>query len=168
MNTFTQTYLAIRIVFGSPRRMAWFFMLTVFIFGSLVWLPVKTIPGNDVAFQLSIMTPMNYLLFVSLSFLTSLSVMMQFHLFRQNRKTRNAASAAYAGAGGASALVASVFGAVTCSSCAVALFGFLGTGVAFTMIQHRNAIVLVAIALLVAVLAITARRIVNECDACRV
>lgn len=157
---------ATRTVLRSPQRLTLFLVLGLGVFWVLVLIPVKTVPGNDIVFQLSIMTPENYLLFISLSLLTALSVVMQWHLLRQRRQKKPAALTVYAGAGGASVLVASVFGAVTCSSCAVALFGFLGTGVAFTMIQYRNAMVLGALAILSISLYFTARKINAACETC--
>lgn len=133
------------------------------VFAVFVFIPVKTIPGNDLFFQLSIFTLRDWTLMFALSFLTSLLIIMNIYIFRQRRAI---AEAGKAGAGGLSSMVGAVFGTAACSSCVAALFGFLGLPAVLFLIEARLYIVVGAIGLILLSLYFAAKKIVLACENC--
>ena len=84
-----------------------FVLLSAIIFLAYIFLPVWLTPGNDLEFQLSLLRMKDYSLFVSLSFVTSLLILMQVFLAIRTKKYRERLRAV--GGGGVS-LFSSIFG----------------------------------------------------------
>lgn len=133
------------------------------LFFILVLVPTKTIPGNSLAFQLSIFTPRDYLLLATLSTFTSLLFVMNIYIFRQKRSLVQAGQGSL---GGASSVLGVVFGTAACASCVAALFGFLGLPAVFFLIKARLYIVSAAIALIVISLYFASKKVVQVCQEC--
>lgn len=162
-----QTILAIKVVLKDKKYLAAFLFLSLAIFWLFIYIPVRNIPGNDFAFQLSIMTFQDKILMGLLSILVALSILMNIYAFKLKRSTRIGISAVGQGGGGLfSVVVASVFGTATCASCVAAIFGFLGTGGVLFLLAYRTQIVLVSIVLLLISLYFTSAKVLGICKNC--
>ena len=160
----SQTFTAIRMVLGDTSYLLGFFLLI----GLFVWLffyiPVRNIPGNDFAFQLSIMSPKDIILLITLSTLTALSVVMNGYILRRQFSMRSGVGlVSQGGLGGFVGVIGSIFGTASCASCAVSLFGFLGVGSVFFLLQYRQVITVVAILLLIFSLYFTSKSVLGIC-----
>lgn len=153
---------AIRLVLSSPRRIAGLFVVAVGFFAVLVLIPVLTIPGNDVFFQLSITRVEVLGLMIALSMGNALVVMMQWHLYQGHAVAPRGRDVAADGGLLAGAVVATL-ACTACYSFLLALFGL--TAVAF-IAAHRILIAFIAVVLTVWALSATSRRIVGICTRC--
>lgn len=160
---------ATRTVLNKRRYgVGWLILAGVFFF-LFVSIPVRTIPGNSFLFQLELLSFKEYILLGSLSLLASLSLVMQWYIWRGKRELKSTVSAlGSGGAGGLFATLASMFGTATCASCVAAFFGFLGIGTVFTLIDWRNYIVGFSFILLCLSIYFSSRRIIDECSSCEV
>lgn len=159
-------YRAARQVLGERKYITIFFSLTVFFLGLFIFIPVVTIPGNTLAFQLSIFQLQDYLLITFLALLVGLNFSMNIYTWKRQRRlaaiSKSTASGATAGVSGA---FAAVVGSATCASCLAVLFGFMGLGigsVAFVL-KYQIYFLLGAIALVVISLYFTARKVNRIC-----
>lgn len=155
---------AICMVLGNPRYLIIFLLLI----GAFIWLflyiPVKNIPGNDFAFQLSIMAPKDFVLLITLSTLTALSVVMNGYILKRQFSVRSGVGlVGQGGLGGFAGVIGSIFGTASCASCAISLFGFLGVGSVLFLLQYRQAITMVAILLLIISLYFTSKSVLGIC-----
>lgn len=156
-------------VFKDKRYFFGFILLSVLIFWLLVFIPVRSIPGNDLLFQLSIMSKAEYLLLISLSLLTSISLAMNFYLWTHQRsKKLGLFIFGQGGVGITSGIIASVFGAATCSACLTFIFGLLGVGGVLFLLDYRVHITVFAIVILLLSLYFTSQKILGICKYCRV
>ncbi|MBI4426343.1 MAG: hypothetical protein HY567_02095 [Candidatus Kerfeldbacteria bacterium] len=140
--------------------------LTVGWYMVFVGIPVLTIPGNSLAFQLSIFTDRDYVLMAGLALLASLFTVIQIELFRRHRGGKRWQAIGKAGAGGASATLAAILASAACSSCVAAILGFLGFGTVLTIIQYRWYVVLVAIVFMLISIIFTLRHLDKPCEKC--
>lgn len=164
-----QTILAIKVVLRNKNYLAGFIVLSLGIFWLFIYIPVKNIPGNDFAFQLSIMTLQDKLLSGLLAVLVSLSLVMNVYAFKLKRSTKIGISMVGQGGGGLfSGIVASVFGTATCAACISSIFGFLGTGGVLFLLEYRTQIVLASIVLLLISLYFTSAKVLGICKSCGV
>lgn len=156
---------ALRFVFAAPRGVAAFLVASAGIFALFVLVPVWSTPGNDIAFQLSIMTPVVYAVMIALSLLNGLVIAMQLHVRRHGVKGKaHAETGGMFGAFGAS-LLATV-GCAACYSSVLALFGLSGT---IFIVEHRFWFAALAAALALFAIAKSSQRIVRGCEtACRI
>ena len=84
---------ASRLVLNTSRYRAGLTGLTALLLAVYLFLPVWLTPGNDLAFQLSILLPRDYALFAVLSGVTALLVLMQTYVQIRVRKRRAALAA---------------------------------------------------------------------------
>lgn len=167
---------ASKLVFNDKRYLLGLLVAAFAMFWLLLYIPIRTIPGNDLAFQISILTPKDWFLFTVLPVLTSLSIVMNIYILKNEQSSSsNKASArdgaAMVGQGGTgffSGIIASVFGTATCASCVASIFGFLGVGGVFFLLQYRTYITTAAIILLLISLYFTSKRVLNACESCRI
>ena len=158
-----------KLVFNDKRYFLGFLAAAFVMFWLLLYIPIRTVPGNDLAFQLSILTPKDWLLFTILPVLTALSVVMNIYILKNKGSAQDgAAMAGQGGTGFLSGVIASVFGTATCASCVASIFGFLGVGGVFFLLQYRTAITTGAIILLLISLYFTSKRVLNACESCRI
>ena len=80
----TNIVSAIQKVLGINSYRLLFILLTAVIFWLFLAIPVYTVPGNDFAFQLSILPGQEILLLIALALLTALSIV--FHIFTFRHK----------------------------------------------------------------------------------
>ena len=166
-----QFYLlsANKLVFSDKRYLFGFFLAAFTMFWLLLYIPIRSVPGNDLAFQLSILTPKDWLLFTILPALTALSIMMNIYIFRHKKSAQDGVSmAGQGGTGFLSGIIASVFGTATCASCVATIFGFLGFSGVLFLLQYRTAITTGAIILMLISLYFTSKRVLNACESCRI
>ncbi len=151
------------------RRVA-FIVVTIATFWLFVWIPVRLIPGNDLPFQLSIMTRLDFAMFGILSILNALLLLMQWHLFhlRRVRARSGVGTVITGGIGGLSATFASVLSTASCGACVTGFLGFLGTGGVLFVLNNRWQITLVSILVVVVALVIASKTITEGCRACSV
>jgi hypothetical protein len=139
------------------------------MFWVMLYIPIRTIPGNDLAFQISILTPKDWFLFIVLPALTALSIVMNVYILSKKRSAQD--SVVMVGQGGTgflSGVIASVFGTASCASCVASIFGFLGVGGVFFLVEHRTIITTGAIFLMLISLYFTSRKVLGICDNCKV
>lgn len=155
-------------VFANKLYLLFALLLSLSFFFLFIYIPVRNIPGNDFAFQLSILTPTDFLLLIALSLLTTLSLIMNLYLFLQRRKKQiGIALFSQGGVGIFSGTIASIFGTATCAACVGSLFGFLGVGGVFFLLEYRTPITILAIILLLISLYFTAQKVEGVCKVYR-
>lgn len=160
---------AVAEVLRQRKLFVTFLILGTVLFWIFVTIPTRTIPGNSLAFQLSVLTTKDYFLLITLSALTSLAAIMNIYILANKITAKTgAAMAGQTGVGWASGIIASIFGTVSCSACVAALFGFLGVGGVFFLLKWRVAITVFAIILLLISLYLTSLKILGICKNCSV
>ncbi len=130
----------------------------------LFFLPVWLVPGNSIAFQLSLLRPRDYALTIILAPVIALVLTMHAYLFAQTKGAGARIRAACGGAaGGYAGVLGAVFATAACSWCVAALFGFLGTGAILFIIANQMWAILLALALMLCSLHFAAKRVVSAC-----
>ena len=159
---------ASKVVLQERRYTVWLAVLAILFIAAYVFIPVWLTPGNSIAFQLQILRPKDYALFVVLSSVTALLVVMQAYIIGKSRARKNIAAAVGSGGAGVySALFGGLLATAACSSCVAVLLGFLGAGGVLFVVNYRWYFIAGAIALVLVALYFTARRIVGLCEDCR-
>lgn len=160
---------ALQIVLKDKSYFAGFLIIAAVFFWLFLYIPVKVIPGNDFAFQFSILRPDDIFLLVLLSLLTALSLTIHFYLFR--KKVSNKGITITIGsslAGSTVGIVGSLFATASCAVCVATILGFLGVGTVFFLLAYRQLIISLSIVLLLVSLHFTARKVLGICDVCKV
>lgn len=159
--------IAIATILRERKYLALFLILYPIVFSVFVLIPIRAIPGNDLKFQLSIFTLRDYVVLIVLTLLIALSVIMQAYIFRRARKAQEKAATLGSGlAGGYSGVLASVFATASCSSCAAALLGFLGSGSVLFLVENRWWVTFGTTILLFISLYFSAKKVVRVCVRC--
>lgn len=162
---FSYLFTATKLVLSEKRYLALFILFTIGFLAFLVYIPVTSVPGNDLVFQLSIYTFKDYFLLITLSLLTSLSFSLNIFAILRDFKARSSATLLAQGGGGSlSALIGTIFGTASCSSCVASLFGFLGVGGVLFLIKYKDIITFSAIALMLISLYYTSKRVLGICN----
>ncbi len=158
----------IKIIINSLRRTLHsknyllIFLLIAFIFFSIfVLIPVFSIPGNSLSFQLEIFTFWNYVLMFSLAITISLMISMQIYAYKTKKSVRRGVGRG--AVGGFSSIMAGLFGTASCASCVAAIFGFLGLGTVFFLIEYQWYIVGISLALVLLSIYLTSLSIERGC-----
>lgn len=159
----TETALIILGALRVPASLITGAVVAIGFFLLSVLLPVITIPGNTVPFQLSIYTGRDYILLTILALLAGLHGALLARSWQQ-RRARLALSGA---ASGASGLFAAIVGTAACSSCIAALFSLLGlgTGSVLFVLQYRALFLAAAVAIMLVSLYFAARNTRVCCSA---
>lgn len=164
-----QILLAVKTVLSKKWYLLGFLALTPLIFYLFVLIPVKTIPGNDFIFQLSIFSTRDYILTTFLSILLSLFLVMQLFIIRNATSKKGVlTSIGSGGVGGYVATVGAIFGTAACSSCLFAILGFLGVSTVLTLLQYQWHIVSGAIFILLLSIYFLSKKVNGICDTCKV
>lgn len=161
--TLAETALTIHGALRVPSALVTLVLVSISFLTLAVLLPVITIPGNAVLFQLSIYQGRDYVLLVILSLLAGVHGALLARSWQQ-RRSRLALSGA---ASGASGLFAAIVGTAACSSCIASLFGLLGlgTGSVLFVLQYRALFLAAAVAIMLVSLYLTARSARACCSA---
>jgi len=149
--------------FKNKRYVILFGVTTITMFSTLMLIPVFVVPGNDIAFQLSIYTIRDYAVTVFLSLLYALFIAMQVFLMRQKRQMKSVGAAV---GGSAGALFAGIAGTAFCASCLAPLFALFGIGFGgvIFVLQYRFYFVIGITVLMLIAIYFTARRIRQVCN----
>lgn len=142
-------------------------VLSALLFAMFLLVPVWTIPGNTLAFQISIYLPRDYVLTGFLAGVTGLFLVLQTDLFRQHRGLRaKLGLVGKGGAGSAAGILAAILGTAACASCVAVLLGFLGIGTVFALIRYRWFVVVGAIVLMLISIGLTLKHLAGRCPQC--
>ncbi len=149
---------------SKKKYLAIFISFTVFFLLLFVAIPLFTIVGNDLAFQLSTYNSSDYVLLAVLSLLSGLIFTLQLYKREYGKKVCNSVGT-YASTASASAsgVFASVLGTAVCASCIapiVAFFG-LGFGAVSFVLEYQIHFSLVAIIIMLGALYFIAKNINN-------
>lgn len=150
-----------------------FLVCTIFAITSLaifIALPVVTVPGNTLLYQLKIFRAQDYFLMLSLSFLIGLNFALQVYGTKQQKM--NARGVPQTVAKGMMSGIIGMFGAMvgtaTCASCLAFLFGLigLGAGSVFFVLKHQVYFLGGSILAMLVSVYFAARKVNKICDTC--
>lgn len=133
-------------------------------------LPIVTVPGNTLLYQLKIFRAQDYFLMLSLSILIGLNFALQIYGVKQQRIT--AGDVPQTVARGMMSGIIGMFGAMvgtaTCASCLAFLFGLigLGTGSVFFVLKHQIYFLGGSVLAMLISLYFAARKVNKICDTC--
>jgi len=160
----------IKLIYNSARetlrkkKYIWLFVIiTTFLLSLYILIPVFSISGNSLLFQLSIFTFKDYVVLIPLSLLVSLMITMQIYSYKKRKSMKEIGKGVV---GGYSGIVAGVFGTASCSSCVAAIFGFLGIGSVLFLIKYQWYVVGISAAIIILSLYLTSSSIEKNCEAC--
>lgn len=163
-----QIITASQKVCETRRYLAVLLLLVPAIAFLLFLIPVKTIPGNDLAFQSQIFGAQDYLMLLLIAILESLLLLMFFYLLRRARTQKLKLSAlGQSPLGIASGIPAFLLGTKLCPLCLAGIFGFLGSGFVFSILKYRLWIFAASIIILLLSLYSIAKKINGACEACK-
>lgn len=168
-NVIINLALACKIVLNDKLYLAGFLIIAAAFFWLFVYIPVRLIPGNDFAFQLSILRPQDIFLLVLLSIFSALS--LTFHIYMLRRKSVAKSTTLTIGTGflgGTAGVVGSLFATASCAACVTTLLSFLGVGTVFFLLGHRQLIITTSILFMFISLHFTARKVLGICDICNI
>lgn len=155
---------ALKKTFVKPTDYAVGFGVALAVFALFVFVPVLTTPGNDVAFQLHLLSwPVLVLMFV-LSVFSGILVQMQLWLRRHRLVSHNAKHAA----GAMGILVSGIAATLACAACYSSLLAIFGLGGTIFVATYRWWFAAFAMALTVYALYHTSRTVLGLCDACKI
>lgn len=155
---------AVNEVLSKPRYLISFIVISFVVFLLFTLMQVYSIPGNSLEFQLSIFTAQDYILLSVLSILTSLLLLM--HTYIHMKAKTSSADAGSAAIGSSSGVIAALFATAGCASCLTAVFGFLGVGTVFALVEYQWVIVSVGIAIMAISLYLTSQKLNGVCKTC--
>lgn len=169
-NPLQQLITATKTVFAQGRSyQVWFIVLVIAVFAAYILLPVWFTAGNSIAFQLSILTIRDYVLFTFLSVAIALLIIMQAFLFMQSKKSKEKVNAIGQGSiGVSSALFGGLLVTAACSSCIAVILGFLGAGSVFFVLENQLYVAIGAFTLVLVGLYFTIRQVNGYCENCEV
>ena len=158
--------VAVKNVFKEKIFLITFVTLTILALWFFIYIPVKKVPGNTFAFQMSIFTSRDWFLLITLSVLTALTLIMNVFVIRNDIKNAiQAANLGRSGLGVLSGIFGSIFGpAASCASCVGTLFGFLGVGGVFFLLKYRHTIVVLSVLIMLFTLYYTSKRVLGICN----
>lgn len=168
-NSFVNLFSASQSVLKDKFYLTGFLTVSGVLFWLFLYIPVRIIPGNDFAFQLSILRPNDIFLLIVLSLITALSLTLHFYLLR--KKVSNKGITLTIGsslAGSTVGIIGSLFATASCAACIASILGFLGVGTVFFLLNHRQLIIALSIVLMLISLHFTARKVLGICEVCRV
>ncbi len=155
---------AYKKVFARSRAFIETILVTLAIFALFVLVPVWTTPGNDVSFQLHLISWPTYVLMGALSVLNGVLIQMQLYL-RRHRLVEAGVKQATTFIG---ILGTSFLSTLACASCYSSLLAFFGLSGTVFIVTNRWWFAAAALALTAFALAHTSRRVMGLCAACEV
>ncbi|MBR9707163.1 MAG: hypothetical protein GOV15_01880 [Candidatus Diapherotrites archaeon] len=158
---------ASRVVLTGSKYRSLFFLFSFFFFAFYIAYPVFTVPGNDLAFQLSITPWWVFIVFALLSGSVGLLLVMQMFVFKRD-KSLSMSETGSGFAGLASGFIASLFAGASCAACLTAFLSFLSVGSIAFLLEYQWLIVGVSLVLVGISLFFSSKRVNNECDSCNV
>ncbi len=158
----------------STHRRYFYLLLLIGIsfFFVLIMVPVFSVPGNTLGFQLSIFRFRDLLIMFVLSTLSALVITMQIYILWTNRKMKAKQNAGVAmaktGGTGLIALFAAISSTAACSSCLVFVLSIvgLGFGTSLFILQYQIYFLIGALLLILISLHYTSKRMMGICETC--
>lgn len=166
-----QIYLVIINVFKERNYFLAFVLIAMVFFGLFIYIPVMTIPGNDMRFQLSIYSQKDYVLMFLLAMLVGLNFSLQIYSFKKQRKQHDLLkSTGQAAVSGISGVFGVIVGTAACVSCLAFFFGLIGLGVGSTIfvLNNQSYFLVGAIILLIISLYYTSKKVNGICNNCSI
>jgi hypothetical protein len=140
-----------------------FIAIIFIILAIFISIPVFLMPANSLLFQLTVFTIKDYVLLTVLSILISLIIVMQVFSYKEAKFCSPAKTAV----SGGSAITAALFGTASCASCLVAVFGFLGVGTVFFLVEYQWLIVGISILIMLVSLYFTSLKLNEVRTSCK-
>lgn len=162
--------LAIKTILSKWTYRVALAVLSILLVTLYISIPVATIPGNTLSFQMGLYTPIEFVLFALLSLTTSLLILLQIfifsHLHEQKQKGRVIAQG---GAGILSGIFAGILTSITCVPCVIGFLGIFGSLSTIIIISEYQAYFAFA-ALLIVIWGIyyTSLSVTGRCKTCTV
>jgi hypothetical protein len=162
-------YFAIKQIIKKPSYLFLCVGIAVAFFALFIAIPVFTIPGNNLVFQLSIFRTQDYALMIFLAVLVGLNIAMQAYIWKKQRERGDISQSVVQGTvSGAMGIFGTVVGTAACASCLASLFGLigLGTGSVFFVLKNQPYFLLGAVLLMLISLYFVAIKINRVCNSC--
>lgn len=159
----------LKIVFASRTALVVSVLSFIFFFSFFILLPVLTITGNTLDYQLSLLEWKDYLIMVLFAVLASLNVTLQSHNFRSQQCASKIPKSFVRSIGsGVVGIFGGILGTMKCVSCFAVLLGFLGvgSGVVFFIVKNQSVFLGAAIILLIVSLYFEVRKVNGVCSQC--
>lgn len=158
---------ALKTVFQNKIYVLGIAVTALLVFISVITVPLLTVPGNDLWFQLSIMPFRDYSAIAFLCILTGISIMLNLYVF-QRENAKKVQRISLMSINGVIGFTSSFFGSVTCVACSSTILGFLGLGIMTMLLQYRLVIMLLSGFFILLSIYFTSRKILNFCNVCKV
>lgn len=158
---------AFKLVFKKRTYMLGTVITAFIVFSIVIIVPVLTVPGNDLAFQLSIMPLQDFFVIGLLGILTGISIMLNVFLFHREKKGKMKKTGVMTITSGFG-VMSSFLGSVTCIACASTILGFLGLGTVTFLLAYRLQLVLLTSLFILLSIYFTSRKVLNFCDVCNI
>lgn len=161
-------YVAIKTVLQERNYLVLFLLSLIGFFALFIVIPLITIPGNDLIFQLKIFRTRDYFLMTFLAVLVGLNLALQVYSFKQRRTQQATQSVAGGAVSGVAGMFAAIIGTAACASCLASLFALvgLGTGSVFFVLRNQSYFLGGAIIAMLALLYVAARSVNRVCTSC--
>ena len=164
-NFLTTLWFGVKEPFKNSNYATLFVVALLFMFALFVLIPVWTVAGNTLAYQLKIFTPRDYAVLVLLSGMSALFITMQVYVMKLRKKVAGLGGTV---GGGLGALFAGIAGTAFCASCLAPLFAIFGIGfggVVFALDYRWYFVVGITTLMLIAIY-LMARKINKTCSVC--
>lgn len=157
--------LAVRTLFKKKKNFIPFVLLSFLTSWVFIYVPVRKVPGNTLAFQVSLFSFGDWVLLVLLSILTSLTFLMNIFIVARSVKVGlNTSSLGRGGVGAVFGILGSIFGpTASCASCVGSIFGFLGVGGVLFLLKYRQVIVFLSVVIMLFTLYHSSKRVLGIC-----
>lgn len=163
MKKIETTIKAISIMIKSKRQLIITILASIFMLLLAFYIPVLTIPGNSIRFQLSLLT-WSYII---LLFLFSILFGLSLGLYTYPMASNNGLAIANSSGAGFSSIVGSLFASKLCPICISTILGIVGLGSsALFLVSFKNEILIASIMILLISIYFGGKRVVNTCDKC--
>ena len=160
-------FQATRTVFD-VRKNRWIFVIaSVLIFTLLYMVPVWTTPGDDILFHFSILPKWVFVLMIILALGNGLLIAMQSYIYDVS-KVWSASEKVKESATALGILSTAFMSTIACAACYSFVFSLFGLGVTTFVVKYQAYIGLFALILTIWSLYYSARRVRNDCLACKV
>jgi len=159
-NPILVTFRAIKRVMSKRAYVIAAVVISIVFLVILIAIPVLSIPGNDVAFQLTVFSWIDYVVMTSLALLTGLMAAMQAFAFKLKKSVKQASGIFGIFPG----FVAGLFGSAGCATCVAAIFGFLGTGTILFLLVNRWYVVAISVILVGSAIFLSSLSIERKCN----
>lgn len=151
---------ALNVVFKQNNYRLLLVLLTLIFVFIYISIPVITIPGNDYFFTISIISAIEWLNILVLSFLLGLLFTMQAYTWKH--KAYSATNTAV----GMMGMASSIFASLTCIACISVFLSFLGFAAVNFIFNHKLEITIVSYTLMLISLYLTSLRVLGKCVCC--